>query len=82
LTIMLSSVHDILKYQKLSKNDTKSILNYANLISKSRYTNFKVFKNLKQLKDFIHIEKKFDRMLYSEKYELTKLTPKYIYDKI
>ena len=82
LTIMLSSLHDILKYQKLSKVETKSILNYANLISKSRYTKFQVFKNLKQLKEFLHIQKRFDRMLYSDKYELTRLTPKYIYDKI
>ena len=82
LTIMLSSLHDILKYQKLTNYEIKSILKFANLIGNTKYTNNKYFRNLRELKEFLYMEKKFDRMLHSDKYELTNREPKHLYEKM
>ena len=80
LTLMMTSLHDLLKYNTLSDNDSKRILKFSNFIGNTQYTNNETFRNIKQLKNFIYMNKKFDKMLYSNKYELTKLTPLDLYN--
>lgn len=82
LTIMMSSLNDILKYRKLTSYEIRTLIRFANLIGNRNYTKNKYFKNLVELKHFIYSEKKFDRMLYSNKYDLSNLTPKFIYEKL
>ena len=79
LTIMLSSLHDIIKFKKLSEKNIKSLLRFANFIGNTKYTNNTYFRNLRELKEFLYIEKKFDRMLYSNKYELENKKPNDLY---
>ena len=77
---MMSSLHDLLKYNTLTSNEIKRILKFANFIGNTKYTNNQIFKNIKQLKNFIYMNKKFDKMLYSNKYELSDLSPLDLYN--
>jgi hypothetical protein len=74
LSILISSLHIILRSRTVSKEDFSSLLKLSNFISNTGY-NKKVFSRSQELKEFLRREHKFSIMLESDKYELENKTP-------
>lgn len=70
LSIMISSLHVIVTNNNISKHCCEKLLKFANYISNTRYTDNKKFTSLKSLKTFTYDAKKYNNIIFSEKYEL------------
>lgn len=85
LCILLSSINDILKSQKLSTSDMKVIFLLTEFFTGSSYKPDK-FKSIHELKAFLKTSIKYQEIISSNKYELEIKTPMdlidFIYSKI
>lgn len=74
LTLLLTSLYQILIEQDISKSDFTTVLKVSNFITNTKYRRQRFF-NSKDLKSFLRSSKKYSNLLYSNKYELEDLTP-------
>jgi hypothetical protein len=75
LCILISSLHILINFRTLSKKELKIIFQLSDFFSGGQYTNNTHFKTIKELKQFLSIQKKYATMLDSNKYELEEKTP-------
>ena len=69
LTILFSSLYEVLKV-----SEDNRIIQYLNFISNTRYR-YKKFKYIREAKSWIKMNKKYDILINTNKYELGRLTP-------
>lgn len=74
LSILITSVYQIITEKQLNKHDFNSILKFANFVSKTSYRH-DPFTNSKELKKFLYNMKKYSNLISENKYELEKQTP-------
>ena len=82
LTILITSINQILSDKRLEKNDFSSMLYLANFLSGNKYRQDK-FNNAVSMKQFLKKAGKYSCLITDNKYELEEKTPldliKYIY---
>lgn len=81
LTILITSIYQIIICKRLSKNDFTYLLKLSNFISNTSFCK-QTFKNSKDIKNFFYNAKKYTNLVFSDKYELEKLTPLDLFDYI
>jgi hypothetical protein len=74
ISIIVTSLYQILTEQNITKTDFFDILKIANFLSKTGYRK-NIFCNSRDLKSFLRNAKKYSNILNDNKYELEKLTP-------
>lgn len=74
LSILLTTVYQILIKQRLSREDMGNIILLSNFISNTGYYNGK-FTDIRGIKNFLHSARKYEVMISSNKYELEERTP-------
>ena len=74
LSLLITSIYQIVIDQKLSKYDFTNLLTLSNFISNTKFCNSK-FKNAKDIRNFFHNAKKYSNLINTNKYELEKLSP-------
>lgn len=74
LTLLTTSVYEIIVNKNLNKNDFMNFLKLTNFISNTKYYNGS-FKNSKDIKTFFYKTKKYSYLINSNKYELEDYTP-------
>jgi hypothetical protein len=74
LTILLSSISVILKYQSISKKELGQLFTLTNFFSGTKYTGGQIFKNVHDLKLFLDKSKKYAELISTPKYELSSKT--------
>lgn len=74
LSLLITSIYQIVIDQKLSKYDFTNLLTLSNFISNTKFYNGK-FKNAKDIRNFFHNAKKYSNLINTNKYELEKLSP-------
>lgn len=75
LSILISSVYIIVQNHKLSRKDVSEILYLINYIGQTKYTRFKRFDNITQVKQFLKLKKKYSNMLLDDKTEFKYTDP-------
>jgi hypothetical protein len=81
LTLLLTSIYQILIEQNISKSDFNTIIKISNFITNTKYRKQRFF-NSKDLKSFLRTSKKYSNLLYNKKYELEYLTPIHLFNHI
>ena len=74
LTILITSIYQIILDKKLPKNDFCNLLILSNFISNTKFCK-NIFKNSKDMKIFFHNAKKYSNLINTDKFELEKYTP-------
>jgi hypothetical protein len=84
ISILITSLYQILTEQNITKTDFFDILKIANFLSNTGYRK-NAFFNSREMKSFLRNAKKYSNILNDNKYELEKLKPmdlfKYLLDK-
>lgn len=75
LCLLVSSMHIIINNRILNKKELYTVFKLSEFFSDSKYTNYKKFQTIKELKQFLTIQKKYSNMINSDKYELNQKTP-------
>lgn len=82
ITLLITSLYQIITEKKLSRYDFNMVLKLSNFISDSDYYKGQ-FTNIKELKSFLHNAKKYSNLIVENKGDLESKTPlqfyKYIY---
>ena len=78
LTLLITSIYQIIVSNKLDRQAYSIILTLANFFSNSQYCP-QTFHNFKQLKSFLMYKKKHSSLIYSNKYELESLNPLHLF---
>lgn len=74
LSILITSIYQIIIDKKLEKNDFCNLIKLSNFISNTKFCK-NTFKNSKDIKDFFHNAKKYSNLINTDKFELEKYTP-------
>ena len=74
LTLLFTSLFQIITYQNLSREELSLILKISNFISNTKY-NPTYFKTIHQLKEYLYSAKKHSSLIYSDKFDLEQLGP-------
>ena len=74
LTLLITSIYQIITEKKLSRYDLNIILKLSNFISNSDYYKDQ-FTNIKELKSFLHNAKKYSNLILENKGDLETKTP-------
>lgn len=74
LSLLFTSMFQIITHQNLSRLELSLILRVANFISHSQY-NPKTFRSIHQLKEYLYSVKKHSSLIYSDKKDLELLGP-------
>lgn len=88
ITLLITSLTQICKYQTLNHSDIKDVLTLANFIANTKYLSLRLphnkqrFTHFTELKQFLHNAHKYDDILNSNKYELEDKTPLDLYEYI
>jgi len=77
LCILVSSMYQIFKSQKLSNSDMKIMFKLANYFSNTKFSQNKTFKKVGELKSFLCECKKFSTMIDVDKSDFDCKTPEY-----
>jgi len=78
LTLIITSLYQIIVEKKLTKYDYTSVLKIANFISNSSYHK-EQFENIKDLKIFLYNAKKYSNLIIEDKKDLEYKTPYDLY---
>lgn len=81
LTLLITSIYQILMERMLSSQDFNYLLKIANFITNTTYCK-KNFTNSKELKHFLHNAKKYSNLISENKFELELKTPMDLYNYI
>lgn len=81
LSILLSSVYEIINSRRLNNNDMTKLFKLINFISRTTFYP-KKFHTVKDIINFIHNAKKFSVITTSDKHELENITPMDLVDLI
>ena len=81
LSLLITIIYQIITDKRLSKNDFSNLLNLANFISNTSFYNG-TFKNSKDIRNFFYNSKKYSNLVFSNKYELERVTPLDLFDYI
>ena len=75
ITIMISSLYLISVKQNINSGfDMTVLIKFSNFLGNSKYTNYKNFETIKEIKFFTKNAKKYSNILSDDKGEITKLT--------
>lgn len=74
LSLIVTSVYQIITVHNLTPNQFRDVLKFSNFISNTKYRK-QNFRNAKDLKTFLHHSKKYSSLLYDDKHELENKTP-------
>jgi hypothetical protein len=78
ISVILTSLDTIIKFS-LTKNDTSNVVKLANFLSRTKYRNRPFVesgpKGVSDIDYFISRAKKYEELIYSDKYELEEKTP-------
>lgn len=75
LCLLVSSLHVLLNNRTLNKKELYMIFKLSEFFSNTGYTDYKTFQTMKELKQFLMVQKRYSNMLDSKKYELETKTP-------
>ena len=75
ISLLVSSINIIIIKYNLNNSEKSNILKLSNFISNTKYTNYTKFNSINYLKKFTSNAKKFNQMLYNDKYELEDKNP-------
>ena len=78
ISILLTSVYEIIVYKHLEYSEFQNLLKLANFLSGTTYRREK-FRNSKELKKFLIVHKKYSYLIGSNKYELENRSPMDLY---
>ena len=81
LSILITSIYQIVIDKKLERNDFCNLLKLSNFISNTKFCK-NIFKNSKDIKDFFHNAKKYSNLITMDKFELENYTPMDLFDYI
>lgn len=81
VTLLITSVYEIVMNVNLCKKDFYTLLNLINFISGTKFCPDR-FTNSKQLKEFLHREKKYAYLISDNKDSLSHITPMMFYEYI
>lgn len=73
ITLLITSIDQIINSQRLSQKDFGNLLQLANFISGTKYRR-DTFENAKDLRTFFRKAKKYTALVYDDKYELKNFT--------
>lgn len=83
LSILVSSVFLVVQHHKLSSRDAHDVVHLINYISKTKYSGFKKFENITQIKQFLKLKKKYSNMLMMEdKVDFKDMDPLHLFEYI
>lgn len=82
LSILISSVYIVVQNHKLPSKYIRDIIHLINYIGKTKYTQFRHFENITQIKQFLKIKKKYSNMLLDDKTEFKNMDPLCLYQYI
>lgn len=74
LSLLITSIYQILVDQNINKADFINLLKIANFLSGTKYRK-SPFTNSRELKNFLYSAKKYSELLLSDKFELESKTP-------
>ena len=77
ITLMITSAHTILCKQHVRQHDISKFIKFMNIIANEKYTNFKNFKSLSNIKTFTFLAKKYDHLINSNKGNLVNKSVNY-----
>ena len=75
LCILLSSMYCLINNRTLNSKELRTIFRLSTFFSNTKYTGYKKFVKARELKQFLHVYKKFSKMINTPKYELEEKTP-------
>jgi hypothetical protein len=81
MTLLITSIYQIITEKLLPKNDFNNLLKLANFMSNTTYYN-STFINSKELKMFLHNAKKYSNLISEYRYELENKTPLNLFEYI
>lgn len=73
LTLLVTSIHQIISEKRLEKNDFKKMMNLADFITNTRYRK-DPFSTARDVKEFMHNAKKYANLISSDKHDLENKT--------
>ena len=73
LTLLVTSIHQIISEKRLEKNDFRKIMNLADFITNTGYRK-DPFKTVKDMREFMHNAKKYANLISSDKHDLESKT--------
>lgn len=82
LSILVSSIFLVVQNHKIPTKEVAEIIHLINYIGQTRYTHYKKFDNLTQIKHFLKIKKKYSNMLLDDKREFKDMDPIRLFDYI
>lgn len=74
ISILLTSIYQILTDKNISKIEFTNLLKLSNFITNTKYRK-QPFNNSRDLKSFLRYSKKYSNLLYNNKYELENIKP-------
>ena len=78
ITVLLTSIYEIITQKHLIYNDFNNLLKLSNFLCDTKYRKEK-FRNSKELKKFLSVHKKYSSLIEGNKYELNDRTPLCLY---
>ena len=73
LTLLVTSIHQIISEKRLDKNDFRKMMNLADFITNTKYRK-EPFKTAKDARDFMYNAKKYANLISSDKHDLENKT--------
>jgi len=82
LSILISTVFIVIQNHKIPSKDVAVITHLINYIGHTKYTQFKRFESITQIKNFLKIKKKYSNMLLDDKQEFKNMDPLRLFEYI
>ena len=82
LSILISTVYIVIQNHKIPSKDVPALIHLLNYIGQTKYTQYKKFENITQIKNFLKMKKKYSNMLLDDKEEFKNTNPLRLYEYI